>query len=281
MLFDTHAHVHFDSFKDDTDAVIKKSLAQGMMLNLVGTQQDTSRRAVEYAEKYEGVYASVGLHPEHLFSKWVDEAESSFQSREEDFDYGYYQRLALHPKVIGVGECGLDFYRIPDGLTKATMLPKQRTVFLQHIALAHELGLPLVIHCREAHPELLATLKLPEAHGIRGVIHCYTSDWQNARQYLDLGFYLGFTGIITFPPFKKNPAAQAELLEVVRQMPLGRLLLETDCPYLSPLPFRGKRCEPWMVAATAQTIAELRGMPEQAVVQATAENAKRLFSKIL
>ncbi len=280
MMVDTHAHAHFNAYKNDMDEVIKRSLEKNVIINLVGTQSDTSRKAVEVAQKYDNVYASVGLHPEHLFSKHVDEEETSFVSREENFDYEYYKKLAAHPKVIGIGECGLDLYRIPEGLTKEQMLPKQREVFEGHIRLAQEMNLPMVIHCREAHEYLLEVLKSPEARGVRGTIHCYTSNWTNAEQYLKLDFYLGFTGVITFPPLKANPQAQADLLEVVQKMPLDRILLETDCPYLSPAPYRGKRGEPWMVEATAAKIAEIRGVNLAEILTATTENAKRLFKKI-
>ncbi len=278
-MIDTHAHAHFNAYKTDMDEVIQRSLDKGVIMNLVGTQADTSKNGIEVAEKYDGVYASVGLHPEHLFSKHVDEEETSFVSREENFDYEYYKKLASHPKVIGIGECGLDFYRIPEGMTKEQMFPKQKEVFLKQIKLAQELDLPMVIHCREAHDELAVILS--EAKNlVRGTIHCYTSNWENAQKYLALGFYIGFTGVVTFPPLKANPQAQFELLEVVRRIPLDRILLETDCPYLSPIPYRGKRGEPWMIEATAAKIAELKGIKLEGVLEATTENAKKLFTKI-
>jgi TatD DNase family protein len=280
QLVDTHAHAHFKAFKDDSDAVINKSLNEGVVLNLVGTQSDTSKNAVLVAEKYENVFASIGLHPEHLFSKHVDEEETSFQSREEEFDYDFYKKLAEHPKTIGVGECGLDLYRIPEGMTAEQMLPKQKKVFLDHVRLAKEMNLPMVIHCREAHEHLIEILRSQEAVGIRGTIHCYTSNWAHAQQYLEMGFYIGFTGVITFPPLKANPQAQVDLLEVVRKMPLERLLLETDCPYLAPIPYRGKRCEPWMVKATAQKIADLRGISIEDVARVSTQNALTLFTKM-
>lgn len=283
MAIDTHCHVQFKAYKDDMDGVIKRSLNKGVAMNLIGTQSDTSRRAVEAAEKYDGVYASVGLHPEHLFSKWVDEEESSFRSREENFDYEYYKKLAEHPKVIGIGECGLDLYRIPEGMTAEKMLPKQREVFLQHIKLAQELDLPLVFHCRAAHEyleEILEHVQDDSKKPLNGTIHCYTSNWRYAEKYLAMGFYIGFTGVITFPPLKKNPEAQEALLEVVKRMPLDRMLLETDCPYLSPVPYRGKRGEPWMIEATAAKIAELRGLSLEEILEATGANARHLFKKM-
>lgn len=141
------------------------------------------------------------------------------------------------------------------------------------------MNLPLVIHCREAHQQLIEALRSQK--NVSGVIHCYTSHWTNAEQYLTMGFYLGFTGVITFPPLKKNPQAQEDLWEVVRRLPLDRILLETDCPYLAPLPHRGKRSEPWMVIETAKKIAELRGISLTEVAAATTANAYRLFTKIV
>lgn len=286
MMVDTHAHAHFKAYQDDYEEVIQRSLDKGTIVNLVGTQSDTSRKAVEVAETFDNVYASVGLHPEHLFSKHVDEEETTFRSREESFDYEYYKKLCVSPKVIGIGECGLDFYRIPEGMTKEMMLPKQKEVFLEHIRLAKETNLPMVIHCRAAHEELITLLNevRPSASGgkpLTGTIHCYTNNWANAQKYLDMGFYLGFTGVITFPPYKKNPQAQEDLLQVVQKMPSDRILLETDCPYLSPIPYRGQRGEPWMVEATAAKIAELRQVSLNEIIEITTRNAKKLFTQII
>ncbi len=282
MMIDTHAHCHFDAYKDDQDEVIKRSLKKGTIVNLVGTQSDTSRRAVEVAEKYDGVYASVGLHPEHLLSEYIDKDETSRQTNEKNFDYNLYKKLAQHPKVVGIGECGLDFYRIPDGLSIEQILPKQREVFLQHVKLAGELDLPIIIHCREAHQQLTTILR--EAKhlypNLTGTMHCYTGNWINAEEYLKLGMYIGFTGVITFPPKKSDPKAQEDLLEVVKRVPNDRILLETDCPYLSPIPYRGKRGEPWMIEATAVKIAEIKGITLEEVLRITTENALRLFTKI-
>lgn len=280
MMIDTHAHCHFNAYKTDMDEVIKRSLEKGTIMNLVGTQSDTSKNGVAVAERYSNCYASVGLHPEHLFSKHVDEEETSFQSREENFDYEFYKKLCTSPKVIGIGECGLDLYRIPEGITAEQMLPKQTEVFKEHLRLGKEMNLPMVIHCREAHQYLIPILQQPEWQGTRGTIHCYTSNWTFAEQYLKMGFYIGFTGVITFPPLKKNPQAQEDLLEVVRKIPLDRILLETDCPYLSPIPYRGQRGEPWMIEATATKIAELKNTTLEAILETTTHNAKKLFTKI-
>lgn len=279
-MIDTHAHCQFNAYKNDMEEVIERCKSKKTIVNLIGTQKDTSRKAVEVAEDHDGFFASVGLHPEHLFSSYVDENETQFLSKEDEFDFEYYRKLTERDKVIGIGECGIDLYRIPEGMEKEDILKKQKEVFLAHVRLARETNLPLVIHCRDAHPEMIETLSSPETKGVKGTMHCYTSNWKNAEQYLKLGFYIGFTGIITFPPQKSNPAAQEELLEVVKRIPLEKILLETDCPYLSPIPYRGKRGEPWMVEAIAMKIAELRKLEVNDVLKITTENALQLFNKI-
>jgi TatD DNase family protein len=235
------------------------------------------------AEKYgEGVYASVGLHPVHLHSQHLDEEESSFQTREENFDYEYYKELTRSPKTIAIGECGLDLYRLPEGISKESVLEKQIKVFKEHVRLSYETGLPLAIHVRDAYQEMIDVLKeelaLRGEDTVRGVIHCYIGNWYFAEALLKLGLYLGFTGIITFPPKKSDPAAQEALLEVVRRCPLERMVLETDSPYLAPIPYRGKRAEPWMVEEVAKKIAELKGISIGEVRSATTANASKLFT---
>lgn len=279
-MVDSHAHCHFNAYKDDMNEVILRSLEKGTWMNLVGTQKDTSASAVEVAEKYSsGVYAVVGLHPEHLISDHHDADELPTKIVEKEFDYEFYKKLALHPKTTGIGECGLDLYRIPNGMTREEALETQSKVFRRHIDLAKETNLPLVIHCRDAHTELIEILK-QENYNV-GVVHCYTSNWEYAEQYLKLGFYIGFTGVITFPPQKKDPKSQAELLEVVKRIPKERMLVETDCPYLSPIPYRGKRGEPWMVESTAQKMADIKEIPLPEVLEITTKNALNLFKKMV
>lgn len=275
-MFDTHCHVQFNGFKKDADQIIKKCGEKGMVLNLVGTQKDTSRAGVEMAQKYPFTYASIGLHPVHLFSTHIDEEESSFISREEDFDYEYYKALGQNPKVVAIGECGLDLYRLPEGRTVEEVLEKQKKSFFLQYKLAQELNLAMVIHCREAHQQLIDLLKTLTTP-IRGTIHCYTSNWHFAKQYLDLGLHLGFTGVITFPARKTDPQAQSDLLEVVTNCPLERMVVETDAPYLAPQAYRGQRCEPPMVEEVIKKIAELKNLSFAEVEKATTENAKRLF----
>lgn len=281
MLFDTHCHVQFQAYSDDREEVIQDSLGKGVIMNMVGTQKDTSRAAVELAEAYNNVYASIGTHPIHLHSTHVDEEESSFQSREEDFDDAYYETLyQSSKKIIGVGETGLDLFHLPADVSVEQVLEKQRKVFLAHVAFAMRHNLPLVVHCRDAHDQMVEVLHALDKKP-RGTIHCYTSDWIHAKQYLEMGFYLGFTGVITFPPKKSNPKLQEDLLEVVRNAPLDRILLETDSPYLTPNIRRGKRNEPWLVEEVAKKIAELRDMPYEEVAAQTTKNAKELFGVVI
>lgn len=287
MLIDTHCHIQFNSYKDDHDEVVKRCQEKGMILNCVGSQIDTSRRAVEYAEKYDNVYATVGLHPVHLSSTEVDEEETKFISREEKFDYEEYKKLAEHPKVIGIGECGLELYHLPEGANKDEILFKQKDGFLLQYKLAQELDLPMVIHVRDAYEEMIDYfLELTKPHltsptrgGISGVVHCYGGNWSQAQKFLDLGLYLGFTGVITFPARKTNPRPTEELLEVVKNCPIDRILIETDAPYLAPQKYRGQRCEPWMVEEVALKIAEIKGMDVDFVREKTVENALKLFKK--
>lgn len=278
-MIDSHCHIQFNAYKDDIDVVLKKCHESGIILNCVGSQIDTSIRAVEYAEKYPDIYATVGLHPIHLFSTEVDEEETKFTSREEKFDYEQYKKLASHPKVIGIGECGLELFHLPKDANKEEILAKQREGFLLQYKLAKELDLPLVIHVRDAHLEMIELLKSLKAP-IKGVVHCYTGNWQYAEQYLDLGLCFGFTGVITFPAKKTNPKPQEEILEVVANLPMDKILIETDAPYLAPQAYRGTRCEPWMVVEVAKKIAEIKKMGLEEVVWITEENTRRLFSKI-
>lgn len=279
MLVDTHCHVQFNAYKDDWLEVIKRCEDKDMILNCVGSQIDTSRRAVEFAKKYNHIFATVGLHPVHLFSTYVDEGEVVFKTKEESFDYEEYKKLALDPKTIAIGECGLELYHLPENIDRAEILKRQEETFVAQSKLAKECGLPVVIHVREAHPEMIALLKkIPEK--VQGVVHCYTGNWEHAKQYLDLGLYLGFTGVTTFPPKKTNPTPQLELLEVIRNCPLEKILVETDSPYLAPQAYRGERCEPWMVEEVIKKIAEVKGLSLRDIEEIVLKNTKTLFSKI-
>ena len=291
MIIDTHCHIQFRGLDTEREAIIKRCRDKQIILNLIGTQKNTSRKAVELAKSRPDIYASIGTHPNHLFPTYIDEEENQFMSREEDFDDVYYEELyqSAPEKIIGVGETGLDLYHVPNDIPVETILKKQKEIFLKHLNFAKRHKLPLVIHVRDhvnpaalgvgAHDhliELLQSLNRPT----KGTVHCYTSDWAHAQKYLNLGLYLGFTGVVTFPPKKLDPQPQCNLLEVIEKMPLERILVETDAPFLAPQAYRGQRCEPWMTEEVVKKIAEVRGITYTQVETAVWENSSRLFEKI-
>lgn len=274
-LIDTHAHVNFNGFKEDSDEVIQRAFDNGIQMFSVGSQIDTSRRAVQYAEKYDGIWAIVGLHPIHLVEHHVDQQEVNFKSRQEVFNYDEYKALASHEKVIGIGECGLDYFHIDDVPGENEGLKRQqKETFRQQIELSVELDKPLSIHCRDAYDDVIEMMheykkrsgKLPKA-----LMHCYLGDIRQADAFLNMGFYISFSGIITF----KNAGP---LIDVVKHVPLERIVVETDCPYLAPEPKRGQRNEPSYVEYTARKVAELKEVAPEDVFAQTTINARTLFS---
>ena len=287
-LVDTHCHVHFNAYRDDMDEVIRRSLAADVFMITVGTQKDTSRKGLETAERYEGLWASAGLHPNHLCEQeFYDDDElppeaqatPKIKTRCERFDHAEFLKLTKHPKCVAVGECGLDYYRIPETADLADVKRVQEETVRAHFDLATEANLPVIIHCRDAHApqqeiirEYLAGGKLAR----RGVVHCFTGTIEEAQAYRALGFLVSFTGIITFPP-RKGEGEMSVLQKVVREFPLESMMIETDSPYLTPVPFRGKRNEPAHVRFVAEKIAELKKLPVEEVARVTTENALRLF----
>jgi TatD DNase family protein len=274
MLIDTHAHVNFSVYKKDGDQVTKRALESDVWMINVGSQYDTSRRAVEYAQKNPaGVFASVALHPIHLKKRKINERVDSnesfeFESQEESFDYERYKELAKNLKAVAIGETGLDYYHLDAG-EEESQKNLQKNSFIKHLELAKELSKPVIVHCREAHEDVLDILGAKASgYKLQGVIHSFSGGWRQAEQYLALGFYLGFNGIVTFA---------RDYDKVIMNMPFERLVLETDCPYLTPIPFRGKRNEPLYVKYVAEKIAELRGVSFDEVAKITTENTRRLF----
>ncbi|MBI4457479.1 TatD family hydrolase [Candidatus Uhrbacteria bacterium] len=281
MLIDAHSHVNFNGYKKDADEVIRRAFDQGVAMLAVGSQLSTSERAVDYAERYDGIWAVIGLHPIHLFEQFVDEEEIQFKSRAEEFDPDAYRALAKRSKkVVAIGECGLDYYRLPDGVSQTEVAAKQKEVFRAQLDLSLELGLPIMIHCREAHADVAEILEEYAAAGksVRGDIHCFTGTVAEAERYLKLGFYISFTGVITFPPRAADRAKGSPLDEVLRTVPLDKLLVETDCPYLAPVPQRGKRNEPAFVRYVAEYAAKVKGVPFEEFAAQTLKNTKQLFS---
>lgn len=271
MLIDAHSHVNFNAYREDSDEVTKRALAENVWMINVGSQESTSRRAVKMAHEYpEGVFAVVGMHPLHLAKGHVDEDEFESASRAEVFDFDKYYELALDKKVVGIGEVGLDFYRIGP-IQEAEAKKTQTELFWQQIELATKVNKPLVVHCRKAHQETIKILNeaMLKYDNLRGVIHSFSGRWNQAEEYLKMGFYIALNGIITY---------DRSYDKVALNTPLDKLLLETDCPYLTPEPHRGERNEPLFVKFVAQKIAELKGASLNEVEQATTNTAKMLFN---
>lgn len=303
MLIDTHAHVNFKAFAEDAEATIRRALDEGVWVVNVGTQLDTSKAAVALAETLSpassagqalnpspngggqgggGVYAVIGLHPVHTYSQHLDEEETSFISREEHFDTVQYHSLVQSPKVVGIGECGLDYYRLPDNDDRESIIVKQKTAFIAQIKLAQELNKALVIHCRpsagtqDAYEDILQILdkefekNQDPSTKIQFEIHSFTGSPEIAQEFLKRGAYVGLNGIITFD-------RTGNMQKVVEIVPLERIILETDSPYLTPVPHRGKRNEPAYVKFVAEKIAEIKKVSLDEVADQTTENAKKLF----
>ncbi len=281
---DTHCHAQFNSYKNDMHDVVLRSLESGVGMIIVGTQADTSKKAVDIAKQYNNVWAAVGLHPSHLVAQTFvdpDEADElqSVSTREEKFDANFYKELATDSKVIAIGEFGLDYYRLPEEMDCDEIKNLQKQSAREQLDLADELDLPVIIHCRDAHDDLYAMLdeyiktgKLKK----RGVLHCYTEDAKTADRFIQLGFYVSFTGILAFPD-KKNPQIDTPLQNTAREIHLDKILIETDAPYLSPPPYRGQRNEPKNVIRVAEELARIKNLDLDDVLKQTTENAVRLF----
>lgn len=250
-LIDTHCHIYYPDFEADWDQVLARADENGIRgMVVVGADLASSRQAVQIAGQYEHIYCTVGIHPHDV----LQADESAFEE---------IRHLALgSPKCVAIGEIGLDFYR--------DRAPRdiQRSVFSRFLQLARELDKPVVIHDRDAHQETLEQIKVAGVNN--GVMHCFSGDISFARQCLDQGLYISIPGTVTYP-------SNDQLREVVRSVPLERLLLETDCPYLSPTPHRGKRNEPAYTRITAEKVAELKGLTVEDVGRITTMNAGRLF----
>ncbi|MFQ5637978.1 MAG: TatD family hydrolase [bacterium] len=251
MLIDTHAHLYFEQFDEDREQVIQRAQDAGVakIIN-IGVDLETSRQCIGLAERFDGLFAAVGVHPNDS-SKLDDAAVTELTE------------LTRHPKVVAIGEIGMDFYwdRVP--------VETQELAFRKQIRLAKEVGLPVVIHNREAGREILHVIKSEGSAGLRGVFHCFSEDQATAMEILDLGFHISFTGNITF---KKS-----HLPEVVKRIPLERLLLETDCPFLSPEPRRGRRNEPAHVLHIAEKLAEIKAVSPEDIKTRTTANAESLL----
>ena len=249
-LVDSHAHVDHGRFNGDREVVFQRAEESGVVAVVnVGADLASSRAAIELAEQNDFVYAAVGVHP-HSAKKVTQGVLNELRT------------LARHPKVVAIGEIGLDYYR------DLSPRPVQRTAFAQQLELASELGLPVVIHSRDAYKDVLQGLRGWEG---TGVVHSYSGGTRYLDDTLALGFCVGISGPVTFPK-------ASQLREVAANVPLERLLVETDCPYLTPVPYRGRRNEPSYVRYIVEEVARARGEPKETVAQVTADNAGRLFN---
>jgi TatD DNase family protein len=251
MLFDTHAHLNDPAFDPDREALLESFAAAGVALVMnAGCSLESSRDIVAMADKYPWLYASVGSHP-----------DSANEVNEEVLEE-YRKLCKLSPKVKAIGEIGLDYYYedIPRDI--------QQKAFRMQMALAQELDLPVIVHERDAHNDGLAIVK--EFPRVKGVFHCYSGSAEMARQLVNLGWYIGFTGVLTFKNARKA-------VETAASIPLDRIVLETDCPFMAPEPFRGKRNHPGYLYRMAEKLAEIRGISLEEVHAATFENGKRLY----
>jgi len=252
MLIDTHAHLNAIQYQEDLEEVIERAQSEGVeIIVVVGFDRETITRAIELADTYEFIYATVGWHP-------VDAIDMT------DEDLKWIEELCSHPKVVALGEMGLDYYwdKSPKEI--------QKEVFRKQIALAKKVKLPIIIHNREATADIIEILEEENASEVGGIMHCFTGSIEVAKQCMDMNLYISFGGPVTFKNAKKPK-------EVAAEIPLDRLLIETDCPYLTPHPFRGKRNEPSYVKYVAEQIAELKGVPFEEIAQKTSDNAKRFF----
>ena len=252
MLIDSHAHLEMPEFRKDLDEVIQRAKQSGVdSIFTVGTEKKDWKRAIEIAHSYPSIYAVLGVHPHN--AKEIDEKT-----------YPVLRELCRDEKVKACGEIGLDFYR---NLSPREVQLKR---FREQIGLARELHLPIVIHDREAHRETVEILKTEKAAECGGIIHCFSGDDAMARACLDMGFYISIPGSITF----KN---SERFREIIKKLPLESLLVETDAPFITPEPFRGKRNEPGYVRYTAQKVAEVKGVSFEKVAEITTENALRAY----
>lgn len=276
MIIDTHSHLHFPEYDQDREACLTRMQEKGIGSIVIGTTLGTSASAIRFAEQYPQVWASVGYHPEHFSSSFV------YQGEEDKDEYSIEKLRALarsSPKVVAIGETGLDFYRIDEGMDIIEAKHKQEQGFREQLQLAAELDKTLVVHARDAFPDLVRVIGTEREKGIapRVVIHCFTGSWQDAQPLLKLGCWLSFSGIITFPAKKTQDPEQA-VQRVIERMPWEKILAETDAPFLAPVPYRGQRNEPAYVEEVIKKIAEIKAKDRQATEDQLLRNTQQAFS---
>lgn len=289
MFIDTHAHLNFSYYKKNVDEIIKNAFSKNVkkIIN-IGSNYQTSLEAIRIAKDFKkykefGIYASIGLHPIHLFrditeTQNIKGKKYSFVTKKETFSRDKYLKIGKNKNVVAIGETGIDFYYLNDKNNKSELqniIELQKEVFIEHIKLAKKLDLPMVLHCRgnkenpyEAYDIMLKILE--EQKYFKGLIHCFTGNLEQAKKFIKLGFYLGINGIVTFENAK-------ELQEIVKKIDLENFVLETDCPFLAPVPFRSEQNEPAMIPIIANKIAELKKNKIEDVERISTVNANRIF----
>jgi TatD DNase family protein len=280
MLIDSHAHVNFAAFKDDSREVIKRSLDNDIWMINVGSQISTSERAVKMANEYEsGVYAAVGLHPIQLQKRtieYVDDYEltpEEIKTSGEEFEYEKYLELSEDKKVVTIGEVGLDYKHFEEGDDIPSLVVRQKEILLEFIKIANEVRKTLMIHCwgnlseTNAYDDLLEILRGNIVEK-KGVIHSFCGGYKTANKFIELGYKIGLNGMITYSESYDR---------LIREIDLKNIILETDCPYLTPVPHKGERNEPLLVKYVADKIAEVRGVETEEVARITTQNARKLF----
>ena len=275
MYIDTHCHLNFDAYSKDRDDVIRRSLSDNVWMIIVGTDRRTSSRALEISNKYQkGVYATAGLHPSNID---IDDNSKSVKKYIEDFNKGVYEKFSKFEKIVAIGEIGLDYFHIDKSKNINTIKKKQKDVLTQQILIARKQNLPVILHARHSHDDLIELLdelkknnkKLFEPNKAWGVVHCFSGDEDLAWKYFNMDLMISFTGIMTF---------SQQWDEFIRRLPNNRFMIETDSPYLTPEPFRGKRNEPVLVKYVAKRIALLKNLTTERVGELTTINAKKLFN---
>lgn len=282
-IIDTHCHVNFRAYNDDAQEVIHRALQSNVAMINVGTNIETSRRSVSVAEEVgEGMWAAIGLHPIFLAKDITEKASFNgkayeFTTKQELFDKRQFFELAKSYKVVAVGESGLDYYHIDDfrneEMTPQEFIALQKETLYEILGFAREIGKPHIFHCRDAYDDFLDIVRdFGSDQPVRGVVHCFTGTMEQAKKILEsTELSIGFTGIATFPNAKS-------LQEIAAYVPLDRMLLETDSPYLAPQAVRGQRNEPVHVLHVAQKIAEIKKISLETVAKTTTDNAKTLFA---
>jgi TatD DNase family protein len=279
-FLDAHTHVQMPAYDADREAVILRAREADVAMVNVGTQAATSRAAIELAEKNENMWATVGFHPSHCNEAWHHDADEQASPTREIFDAEVFRKLAERPLVVAIGECGLDYYAAGgQRVVSDDDKKKQKEVFIAQIEIAKKVKKPLMIHCRDAFPDLIQILStnyfLPTTNYFPGLIHFFTGTPAEAKALLDLGFAFTFGGAITFPPRKGQTAGAYD--EIIKMLPLDRILSETDAPYVAPMSHRGQRNESAYVVEVVQKLAELKGISVERMAEAIWRNGERIF----